>query len=540
MSKHVPYIEKVLVTSGNLGFVTSGTALYTVIKKGPYRTKMVYNVAPKQLVAWVDLKDGTIPQTVSPAAISASDLPFLHIGVGYDGDGDGIVEAIRQFGPDHAEACNIVSFNAAAPQCGTPEIKAIYPGCLSCDTLSVRVKVSDSNTRSYGNWATTDFAEFVGSYTPDCATCGDCDKTVSCDEYICGLIDDLNADIDYKIYGERYPDYMGDTIKRPYRAVKLHEHWYTYCISPSGTTCKDCYQIDDLTTFTVGTGPSAESVSFVGVKNPADATKTLVTQLEFAAQQIENKLQDKFGKHGGWAVLSRGIGDCCGIQLHVVTCDPNFAIAGLSECENAIDPAGEFTVTGICQQCGTTSTPDNRSCGLAIIADQDTLKCDCFMDYVPTFLGRTIEVDVVSGGDVSKYTKKKTLQEGTTPSGFGAQVQNDEYRQLAGYGGYDYSNGNNPSGNLGVPDQTARIRKAVTADCNKSYCLYEFEGRFQREFGVNNGPINRPINTRVWIPQNDTVTQTAIETLALKLATLSTGNCRLRTAYGCDGNVLED
>lgn len=540
---NVKYIEKVLVTDGNLGFVPAATPLYTSIKKSAYRTQTVYNVVPKQLVAWVDKKDGTIPLTVTPATLTAADLPFLHIGVGYDGDGDGIVEAIRQFGPDNAEACAITKFNAAAPQCGMPEIKALYPGCLDCEPLTVRVRVSDSATRSFGSWKTTDFAEFVGSYTPDCATCGDCDKTVDCDEYICGLVDDLNADVEYKIYGEYYPDYMGDTIKRPFKAVKLHSNWYSFCFAPSGTTCKDCYQIDALESFTIGEGEDAETIDFISVTNPADNTQTLITQLEFAAKQIENAIQEKFGRHAGWTVLSKGIGECCGVQLHVVTCDDGFILTDsegpVAVCENAIDPEGQFTVTGTCKQCGSTETPDVRTCGIAIIADQDKLDCDCFLEFAPAFTGRTIEIDVTQGKDISKYSKRKTLQEGRLPSGFGAEVQFDEYRQLAGYSGYDYSNGNNPTGNLGLPDKTARIRKAVTADCKKSYCLYEFEGRFQREFGVNNGPINRPINTRVWVPQNDLVTQAAVEDLAVAIATLNPGTCRVLTPVGCDGQPLD-
>jgi hypothetical protein len=541
MANNVPYVEKVLVTKGDLGFVANGTALYSFLNEKDFRGKLIYNVAPGQPVAWVDKKDGTIPLTVTPATLVVTDLPFLHIGVGYDGDNDGITEAIRQFGPDHAEACAITDFNAFGPQCGLSEIKAIYPSCLSCETLTMKVTVNDSFTRSFANagWP-NEAATFVGSYTPDCATCGDCEKTVSCDEYMCGLVDDLNGDRTYKVAGEYYPDYFNDTIKRPFRAVKLHENWFSYCLVPANSTCVNCNKIDDLTTFTVGTGGTEEVVNFVGVKNPADNTQTLISQLSYAAQQIENKIQAKYGKHGGWAVLSRGVGNCCGVQLHVVTCDPDFTIAGLSACENAIDPAGEFTVTGVCEQCDSTSTPDNRSCGIAIIADQDTLDCDCFLEFPPANLLRNITIDVVSTGNLAKYAKKKTLQEGKVASGFGAEVQLEEYRQVAGYSGYNYSNGNNPRGNLGLPSKDSRIRKAVTAKCDTSYCTYEFGGRFQREFGAADNPVNRIIKTKVYTPEGDSTTKTAIEALALKLATLGAGTCKLLTAYGCDGNALED
>lgn len=537
---NTPYVNKALVTAGDLGFVTAATPLYTVINQKDFRGTKIYNVAPGQLVAWVDKQDGTIPLTETPATIVAADLPFLHIGVGYDGDGDGIVEAVRQFGPDHAEACAITGFNAVAPQCGLSEIKAIYPSCLSCDTLTIKVTVNDSFTRSFASagWP-NEAATFVASYTPDCATCGDCDKTVSCDEYMCGLVDELNGEQAYKINGEYYPDYFNDTIKRPFRAVKLHANWFSYCLTPSGTACQDCFKIDDLTTFTVGTGGTEEVVNFVGVKNPADNTQTLITQLEYAAQQIENKIKAKYGKHGGWAVLSRGVGNCCGVQLHVVTCDPDFTIAGLTPCVDAINPVGEFTVTGVCEQCDSASTADNRTCGIAIIADQDRLDCDCFLEFPPANLLRNITIDVVSTGNLAKYAKKATLQEGKVAGGFGAEVQLEEYRQLSGYSGYNFSNGNNPRGNLGLPSKDSRIRKAVTAKCDTSYCTYEFDGRFQREYGAADNFVNRIIKTKVFVPQGDTVTTAAVEALALQLATLGTGTCKLLTAYGCDGQPLE-
>jgi hypothetical protein len=162
------------------------------------------------------------------------------------------------------------------------------------------------------------------------------------------------------------------------------------------------------------------------------------------------------------------------------------------------------------------------------------------MKHTPAFTGRSITIEVNSGTDIAKYTKFATLQEGRVPSGFGSEVQLEEYRQAAGYSGYDYSNGNNPRPDgLGLPGPDARIRKAVTAKCEKSYCLYEFEGRFQREFGAVNEFVNRPIKTKVFVPQGDTVTTTAVEDLAIKLASLSGGSCKLLTAYGCNGNAID-
>lgn len=548
---NTPFIEKVLVTGGNLAMATPGD-LYSVVKTKHLRAKRIYNVAPKQLVAFIDKKDGTIPQKVTETStINDQDYAYLHFGVGFDSDGDGIVDAIREFGPDHGTACSIKSVEGYGPVCSVPEIVGFYPGCLSPETLTLRVRVDDNKTRSFGPWNRS-FAEFTVSYTPYSESCDDCDVTVSCDEYMCGLVDALNNDLELKVNGEYYPDWMGDTISRPFRAVKLQPRWHSFCISPDVTgDCKDCTTISALTSFSFKEeeNGAATSVSLAQFANPADSTKTLVSSLKSIGEFIENEIRKVLGKHSAFVVVSNGKGACCPTQIHIATCAYDFKLfqtidsnsVEVEECQGAINIFPTFVKEGECKQCGTAPETFTPSCGIAIIADQDPDNCDSYMNFVDVFTGRKVTIDVVSEGQMAKHSRVVTLQNGRLAANYGQEIQQMEYRQIAGGSGYTFSDGNNPTGPFGLPDKNTKLRSAVTADCKKSYCVTYINSRLQREFGLGGSEINRIVHGYVAIPQNDNTTLTSWYNFLKKLVNDSPNNgsgCKFVYAKDCQGELI--
>ena len=523
------YLERHIVTEGDLGFVAAAGDLYTQFVKNN-RITTIYNVAPKQLIMWVPTLDGSIPQTIAPADVDITNVNELRIGVGYDVDGIGISTDIRLIGPDRLEGCLLNQVAAYGPQCSVAEIQAIYPGCISCEEFTVQVTVDDNKTRSFSDiFASKE--KFTSTYIPDCATCDDCPVDITCDELMCGIVDQLNNDLDLRINGKLYPDWNGVGVERDYRAVKLHANWYSYCISPDTgeTGCKDCYRFDDLTTFDV----DSVSKNFVGVVDPKDATKTLVAQLEYAAMQIEAEIQADLGKHAGFAFVSKGMGDCCPVQLHVVTCDDTFTIAGLTPCAPGITQFPDFTENGVCQECGSSPTVTTPTCGLAVIAKQDQEDCDCYLNLESAYYGRHITVDVLGNSKTARYTKRATLQEGVLPANFGAEVQNKEYAQIAGGMGRTYSNTNTFQGKLGRPESQSKLRHAITADCKTSYCSYFFGAGATGATLVGQSPITRQIDNYIWVPENDTTTQTAVELLMTNIIAAMPTSCKVLTAVTC-------
>lgn len=525
-----------LVTAGDFGFVATGTPVYKLVKTGN-KFKKYYNVAPGQIVMWTGVPSANIPTAIAPADLTAGLLPNLKIGVGVSTKGNGITDAVRLLTPGELEGCTIDNLDAVAPQCSAPHIKAIYPDCVSCETITAKVKIYDNDSISFSDNALKAYHEFTASFTPDCETCEGCPQEVTCDEVVCGLVDALNNDTDFTINGEPYPHYYNTGVERPYKAFKLWNTWKSYCISPDPDgTCEECNNIDALTTFTIN--GVAHDFNLV---NPADNTKTLVEQLEIAVDLINEKFVEVTGKHGGFAFLSRGQGKCCPLQLFVTTCDENFAIAGLVECQDVIDQWPDFVKTGTCKQCGTTDETVTPSCGIGIFTRPDLEDCNCFeLNQPRQFLDRWIlGFDIISGSGnykTPKYSRQATLLEPQRASGFGSQIQYLEFSQnidAIGEEGFDYDLGNDTEGWLDLPRRTSRLRNALTADCEKSYCSYFIQSRGTSEYGFTRSPINKLVHSYIHVPQNDTTTKTAVEALFTKFTELVPQVCTVLNSATC-------
>lgn len=531
-----PEITRHLVTAGNFGFVANNTDLYTLVRKGDKFTKR-YNVAPGQLVMWsADPTCTTVPKTIAPANLDLTELANLKLGVGRDADGDGISESIRLISPTALQGCTIDNLDAVAPQCAVPQIKAIYPDCVSCDGLSARVRIYDNDSISFSDHPLRAFHEFVASFIPDCSSCTDCPQTVTCDEVVCGLVDALNNDTDFKVDGDPYPHYWNTGVERPFKAFKLWPTWKSYCIAPVvGDGCVNCNTIEALTTFTINDVDYNFSLT-----NPANVAETLIAQLELAVEAINTKFEETIGKHGGFAFISRGQGSCCPLQLFVTTCDETFEIAGLDECEDAITQFPEIATPPTCKQCDSTDTTVTPACGIGIFVAPDRQPCWCGeLNQPRQFMQRWVEVDIISasGNDnTPKYSHKATLLEGQGASGYGAEIQYLEYAhniEAIGFEGFQYDIGNSTSGWINTPRDSSRLKQAVTADCDKSYCSYYLRHRGQVEYGPSRNFINALIDGFIHVPENDSTTKTAVEALFTRIVALVPTTCTVLTTATC-------
>jgi hypothetical protein len=539
MSAEKSEIKRHLVTAGNFAFVTTGTPLYKLVKTGE-KFKKFYNVAPGQPVMWVEDKDcGDIPTTIAPANLTLAALANIKIGVGYSSQGNGITDAIRLLSPIDIQGCTIDKLDATDAQCAVPWIKAIYPDCVSCDTVSARIRVYDNQSISFSDHPLKAYQEFVGSFTPDCSSCNDCEKTTTCDEVVCGLVDALNNDVDLRINGDPYPHYYNTGLQRPFTAFKIHNTWKSYCISPSvGADCTECNAISALTTFTI----DGDDFNFdlTDPSTSGETLQTLVGQLETAVELINEKFTEVLGRHSGKAFLSRGEGKCCPLQLFVTTCDETFEIAGLNECSDAVEQWPDFVSSGYCKQCGSTEETTTPNCGIGVFVKPDVEPCNCWeLNQPKQFNSRWVEIDVISGtgnDNTPKYTKNATLLEGQVASNYGSQIQYLEYAHnidAIGFEGFDYEIGNEVAGWLGVPNKRSRIRKAITADCEKSYCTYYMRHKGQTEKGPLKTFINLYIDGYIHVPENDWTTKTSINALFDKFVDLVPQDCKVLTSASC-------
>ena len=213
-----------VVTSGNYSMATGGQPLFTVTQGKGLTSTLHYNVSPGQSVAWV--VSGGVATIVDSGTITAAQSHDFHFGVAMMIDGK---LDIREIGADKVEGCYFDTYKTVAPKCGTPEVVDMFFDCVKNDeTYSVTVKVDDNRSRSFGRWNAS-AEKFVGSYTPDYDTsCDDCPTDLDCQKVACGLADALNNDLDLKIKGNRYPDWTGQGLERPFYATVLHPRTLIY------------------------------------------------------------------------------------------------------------------------------------------------------------------------------------------------------------------------------------------------------------------------------------------------------------------------
>lgn len=537
--KNNAYFNRVLVTKGDFDFPATGLPLYTIKKGKGRKTRRIYNGAIKvgQPVLWLNPATvGAVPETVDVASITAANIGKLHIGVAVSTGKNGVVDAIREISYGELGGCQIEGLGAYGPKCGLSEIKALYPKCLNCDGLTLKIKVQDNLTRSFLPKRVTE--DIIVNYTPQCKECDSCDRTPTCEEFMCGLVDQINGDLEsWEINGLPYPGPQARDIDRRVRAAKLHDpanggQFLSYCIVPESSDCSDkCDRIGALTTFTV----DGTAIPFEGLVDSADDSKTLISQLHEAAAQIEEGLCEVLGRHGGVAFLDKGLGNCCGIQLYVSTCDPTFEIAGLTPCEDALEIFPEFTKGSYCQDCSSDEEASTPTCGIAIIGKQYDIDCGCYPEDVPNFPLTTFDIEVIDHENVlSTNFDTAHIQKGRIASNYGTQVQWREYNQKVAGEGFDFLEGNTYSGKLGLPDRNSKINNIITADCEQSYCTYFVrslikattfvrpEERLFKQFGELN------------VPYGDATTRASVEALFTKFVEVNPQACSDLEAVVCE------
>lgn len=533
-------LERHVVTKGNLPLLAAGVALFDLptYKNGKPGPKFV-NAAPGQLVAFAIDSTTGYPITVDTTNIDTI-KGQLWIGVAVDTDGDGVADNVRVIGSENFDKCGIDEAKIISPVCSQPQILAAYLDCVKCwETYTAHFRWSDNITRSFGI-ARDDQEAITIAYSPECHSCDDCDPAVNADEVICALVDGINSEIDYSVGGLDYPDRVGFFPERPFRAVRLHENWYTYCLSPeAGDDCTSCNSIDSITGFSWGEGEGEEEFTLKGNLDPNDSTKTLIAQLKNVAWQIEDAFTKTIGPHAGFAfVTGDGYNKCCPLQLHVIACVDDFVLDGaeapLVVCDD-IDPYPVFTNKVKCVDCAspeaTTHTPTR---GLAVIIEQPSGNCDCDVSQPQAFYGRTGELFFLKDPNSSYPVIHATeLLSPVFPRNFGSWIQWQEYQQDTGGRGRSYRDTNNNQGWLRTPDNVSRLKNAIThSDCKKDYCTYYMELHEDRPSLTKSKAFNK-VSSFVHIPSTDSVTLVSWRAFFDKLLASSGTECKEITVGVC-------
>jgi len=529
--------QKHLVTYGDYGFASAvGNPPLFVKAAG----KLIYNVSPGQLVAYV-IESG-VTRIVAPAALDATEIYKLYVGVGVDEFGVGRTTAIRHLGIEHIAGCMPQALQASSPRCGAPQIVDFYFECTKCDeTYSVMVTVDDNQTRSFSPWNKS-MSEFVGSIVTSCSSCDDCDVEHNCREVSCKLADSLNGELDLRVGSRLYPDWSGKGLPRPYHATRLHANSYVYCFSPQtvANSCTDCTYVAAVKGATI----NGTNYNFVGNTDPADSTHTLTSQLAFLADQLNEFFETEYGAnaHAGRAYTTGSYSDCCAIQLHVNTCDAAFVLYNAADAAISKTTTNPFTLHGTtaavenCIDCAAEPAADTTyDCGIRVIAERITGDCGCYISNPLSFYGRKIDIKPFGDGWKKKPWKTVEVQAMELPSGFGSWIQFLEYQTLPEGKGRNFSRSNNLRGTfLSLPEKKARVNQ-VTAKCDTNYCSYYIKLDVENMTLIDKrGYLT--IHGNVHIPAGDSTTVAAWEAFETALLALNP-SCEVIGTTTCDTDL---
>jgi hypothetical protein len=501
-----------ITATADLALVAAGTTV--ISKPSGAGSGAVKNVRHGQLVVF-DPETGLAVDDSNISGYANSDR--LVFGVGIDTSGKkNMANQIRRSAGDEFFGCTLNYINAQAPVCGTPHIQDIFFKCIQPnESYAIKISWDDYLSRSTEPWNRD--PHVTATHYTQAGDCDDCNVAYTCDKLACGLIDDFKnnlEDIDWDWAG------LGGN-NAPLKMVRLFAGGNTskvFCITPDDTTCEDCATTEAINRFQFDPdGQGTQNYDLENSVDPADSSVTLLTQLE----NIVDQINDVIAENGnGYAVLTKGVGKCCEYQIHVNTCDVNFALGewngvetftALVPCTNE-DPTATVNLPVTCGSCSQNQDTQTWTCGVRLIADPVVVECGCYgANPLPVFFGRNINVQAVGDGWSKASTYVREYQAMSLPENFGAQVYEQEYRSSNG----GFARTHDDWTDLVGPKMAHRANgrsSAPLANCDDSYCTWDI-GHLSphSQYGID-GTVNPvPMVTVVAIPDKATTAKASWE-----------------------------
>jgi len=176
------------------------------------------------------------------------------------------------------------------------------------------------------------------------------------------------------------------------------------------------------------------------------------------------------------------------------------------------------------------------SCWMAIIAEPDKPECRAYLEKMPwAWYGVKASIEFLKdANDFKPRTEVATLLEPKTPRNFGAQIQWLEYKYgMPGGRGRKYRASNYRAGSFGFPDDTSRLRHAVTAKCEAMYCSYYIKHKHVYDNQLGHSVVYSPYKSAVHINVDDSTTLASWETFFNALVTANNNNCKAIGSMNC-------
>jgi hypothetical protein len=480
-------------------------------------------VGPGQIAVW----DPRSKKSLGPG-ITVADYDKIVVSVGID------QYNLRSNFAEELYGCNIKAASAEGSKCGVPQIVDLFYGCVHCDDeFAVAVHVDNNKTKN--QFPYNKKAIYTATAKLDCCSCDSCENGVDCHKLSCLLKDQFE--------GERRAPLLKRSTMLPAKTNKYPKGFTThilyggddvtklttkvFCVNPVKDTCTgDCIHADTAITEVTFNGTT---VPLKFTVDSADPTKTLLYQLDSVVKQINKALDGN-----GSAAVTKGFGKCCPYRLEVNTCFTDFAITGLTACEEYNPFAKGVPQASTCKNCELPPADKTFTCGLRFIADPIEFECGCNPNLNPIYdKGNSISVFPVKGFTCDSWAVVER-QKAELPENLGYDWLLREYKSDVNGRGRNHDNYEWPGyGYNGLPldrGRTSGISPCV--NCAGQYCSYVLEHNTPRhDFSVHGQYSEYRGRTIVLIPTEDSITRTEFE--AIINPYLTSQGCPIKKEITC-------
>lgn len=533
--------ENVLVTYGNYAVFPGAREVFQ--SPDPIYGGPTIVPADGQLVIY-DNQSG-----VSLDAVSVVDRFDITLGVAHDRNRDGIVDFIRKAAFDKVAKDYIFAYTAEPPRCAIQEVVDFLFTCTHCtQPYSITVTVEDNETQNQYPYNRPEAITFTAN--EECCSCDGCPDTsdVSC-KLVQNLIDQMNGVLTTNPL--QVPTFSRRIVPYEFTAVRLYggeDSSQTFCFTPeSSADCTTCDAVPFIESFEfdlmdgVGGISNPQTVTFTGNANPADGTQTLISQLPNIARQINIALNGR-----GSAILTRGVGKCCPINLEINSCAVDMVLnttasTPIEPCSTS-NPLEPFDVPAQCLNCGDPALAQaTYDYGIRLIAKDVTVPdTTCFPpNPVKGILTRKINAYPSGGFSCGNSYVRKT-QKAQFPENLGYQWQWREYTGANGGSGREHQAFNKNYGPLNLPGAETRAA-AGFVNPNVSYCAYAIEhGLPHSGTGVSDPFRVARARTVVLIPENDGTTIASFESIFGAYALAGNNTVRAIATCGSDQDQVQN
>lgn len=492
--------ENIIASHGNYAVFPPGKSVFT----DPHPVFGGPTIVPLdgQLVFYDNLSGISLDQ------VTVLDRWDVTLGVAVDTNKDGVVDAIRKAAFDKINKNYVQAFTAEGPRCAINEVVDVLFSCVHCgEPKSLTVTVEDNETQNQYPFNRPE-AITVTSNQECCACDGGCPDT---SDVGCKTVTDLVNQLNGRASSDplKVPTFSRKVVPYEFTAARLYGGEgasQTWCFTPEASDdCMACNAVPFIKSFTYDITGEPVTLVFTGNANPADATQTLISQLSNIVRQINIAL-DGYGS----AILTRGFGKCCPINLEINTCASDVTLLDGSDVViepcGSEDPLAGVELAGQCLNCGDTPTETTFDFGIRIIAKDVTVDTSCYPPNPPKgFLVRKINV-YPSGGFTCGSTYVRKTQKAQLPENTGYQWQWRDYASGNGGSGREFENYNKNYGPLNLPGKNTRATSTFV-NPDVEYCSYVIEhGLPHTNTGVSDPFRVARARTVVLIPAADDVT----------------------------------